>query len=1080
MRKKRRGSVPEYDIYDEASASAGDGSNRFASLGWEMPEIDEEEPDQTNLFDEEDTAQDYEDISGETEYDEPVGDFEFDTDSIDADDDYPEPEVQQDFSDAPPVLSITSRMNIPKDLIDEAADIVVPRTDEIQIPEDVMQDVEAIKRAESENAPQPAMASVENLEPVTSETDTVEPQDIFTVAGAGAAAEEESVPEEHDAAAAAEDSGEYEAPDAADDGYDPEEYEEKPAKKKKKGFFSRFRKNNEEDDVYGGLKRKDISELQQDYNPTGEIPMLDDTYAKLFDDSVESLDEDVSESFNQIQRERRRRVAQAIENTGVDLDVIQDEFGVVAPPPVTVMAADPTATAEAVETGDEAADALQKNMMDQEKSRTMEIKLNVLNDTMEIQKALNLPQIDSDSAEKIEEEAKIYQTAEIELPDDLDEYDENADDTDYDENEDASEGFPEITDVSRYRSRTLPVHCIDLEALQDALNAEAADYDEETGAYRGRQLGQNQQDGIFEGVREIHSDESEEIKEDYTAPEDAKRVSDELKEKMAGLNMRTMVTGAAAAVMLLCGLIFEGRNSTTMALIYMILSLVLTCTAGFFCRNDIINGIKSLIKFRANADSAAAASTVLVLAQILVSFTSIGGVASGKVHIYGALAAGILFMNSMGKLSLTRRIYANFRFMTSRDDKYAVRTYDDYNTSLKLAGDTAMGTPVIVYQRKAGFLKRYLELSYGSDPSQEASKLIAPYALVVSLLIGFITVLVTKSPALGVSAVAAVSCGTTMVTNLLGINSLMTKLSRKARKAGAMISGYNGIEQLAGANAVMVGESDLFPKGNVVINGLKIFSEDSLEENVLAASSLIRETGGTVADVFEQIITDTGTEVPKVTNIVLEGENGVSGKVGEKTVLVGNRDILISHNITPPEREDIMKYLKGGKKALFIAVDGELKAMLVLTYNADKRRKVELQRLTENGVTLIVHSIDSNITTAFLSTLFDIPEARINVVHGDLGMTARELAESEISRADAAAATKGRVESLLSVMSACIKEKKTMNIVLLIQYLGVILGLLITMLVSLASGHAMSAFLLILFEAVWSAAVLLVPKFLDK
>ena len=39
------------------------------------------------------------------------------------------------------------------------------------------------------------------------------------------------------------------------------------------------------------------------------------------------------------------------------------------------------------------------------------------------------------------------------------------------------------------------------------------------------------------------------------------------------------------------------------------------------------------------------------------------------------------------------------------------RTFDDYNTSLKMTKDCVAEKPLIAYQCKTGFLKRFLELS---------------------------------------------------------------------------------------------------------------------------------------------------------------------------------------------------------------------------------------------------------------------------------------------------------------------------------------------------------------------------------
>ena len=52
---------------------------------------------------------------------------------------------------------------------------------------------------------------------------------------------------------------------------------------------------------------------------------------------------------------------------------------------------------------------------------------------------------------------------------------------------------------------------------------------------------------------------------------------------------------------------------------------------------------------------------------------------------------------------------------------YTHLTFDDYNTSLKMTKECVAEKPLIAYQCKTGFLKRFLELSYNPDPAETVS-----------------------------------------------------------------------------------------------------------------------------------------------------------------------------------------------------------------------------------------------------------------------------------------------------------------------------------------------------------------------
>ncbi len=892
---------------------------------------------------------------------------------------------------------------------------------------------------------------------------------------------------------------------------DNEKVEYEKPKKKRRGLFGLFGKKKQDDDfdesedTYYGIQVKPLEEFKMDYDPSSHNPM-EDTFAKLFDTSVNSLDDEIEDNFNQIQRERRRRVAEAVENAGVDMNDVADEFGVIAPPPVTSY----TGEIDLKNTGDD--DEFSKAIRDSAKSRTMEIKLNVLNDTVELQKIVNVPKLDSDNIDEIEQQAKIYNTAEIDIPetlsdDNIDDNVESYDDEDvegaeyeYDETAEGEENpedvqpieadedtpnyyqeFPTIEDVTKYRDLSLPVHNIDLDVIQSAILTEADDYDEETGEYRGKKVStKKSRFKLFEG-KEEQADESGESIDDYTSPEDAPSVLADLKSTISKLGMRTAWTGLATIVLFFLGLILEGRENTVASTSYVVISLILTGVSVALCPKNMLDGLKGLIRFEPTSDSAMAVAVLAVAIQHIGALFALDGVSNGNIHLYGALAVGAIFLNSVGKLSMVRRIYSNFRFITAREDKYIVRIYDDYDNSLKLAGDSASGTPRIVHQRKAGFLKRFLELSYEPDPSEEAGRALAPYGLIFSLVVTIAAILLNTSISSGISTFAASTLAFSVMTNMIGLNFPMSKFSKKVKRAGAMVSGYRALQSVSDVTNVMLSDTELFPKGTVTIGGIKAFDNEGLQEAVTAATAMINEVGGTLADVFEQVITESGVELPKVEAPVLEGDNGVSARVNDKHVILGNRDILISHNITPPEREDIMKYLDGGKRPLFIAVDGKLKAMIVVGYKADRRRKVELGKLKENEIGLIVYSTDPNITVGFVSKLFDMGESRVNVVHGELAAECLKDEKKEVARADATIATKGRPESLLSVVNACVKQKKLTKVITTAQIIGALLGFIIVTFVSLGSaGAGISAVSLFLFEALWTVIVMIIPKVMEK
>ncbi len=915
----------------------------------------------------------------------------------------------------------------------------------------------------------------------------------------------------------------------------PEPAAEKPKKKKKKGLFGRKKKVpdfDEGEDMYYGIQLKPIDEYRKGFDPaTGEFSLAEDGYKALFDDSKKAIDDEVEENFQRLQRERRRRVAEAVQTAGVDEKQIADEFGVVAPMPVTAFAADPYAKQHGIEVegagrSQEDMPDIQKAMLETVGDQTMEIKLNVLNDTVELQRVKDMPAVSEESVNKILESAEAGEEPESEeeyrealeptpvelaepaaeeqapAPEGAEEAEEPAEQSaEPAETPAKKEGppkaepvisgrplgeIPQVASIYEYRSRSIPTHVINADVLQSALLSEseelrrAAGEEEQKHAPRRRVKNKKLEEQPEE--QEPVEDFGESI-DDYTGPEDAKSISHELRGDMRELTMRMMITGVCTALLAVVNLIFGGRLSAggdmgSMPIVYVVLTVVFLCVSIGVCYRTVVNGLKALFSFNANSDSAAAVAAVAVAVQTVASIFFRSELTGNRLHLYAVVLSAILFVNAAGKLTMIRRIHSNFRFITSREQKYCVKTFDDYNTSLKMTKDCVVEKPLIAYQCKAGFLRRFLELSYNPDPSESASQMLAPIGLIASLVVCIVCLLITRSVPTALSALAAASCACVAVANMLSVNLPVSRLCKTARRAGAMVVGYEAVEQLGNVNAVLVDAEEIFPRGTVVLDGIKTFGNRAgAEHAIMAASALMKEVGGPLSGVFDQVISENEDALPQVEDFSYEESGGIIGRVDGQEICIGGRSLLISHRIEVPAREEENQYASGNKVVVYIAVEQAVSAMLVLTYSADRRRKNELQRLEDSGVSVLIRTTDPNVTSQMVSRLFGVDTASVAVLEGELANTAKRLAETRIPRADAVVATKGRMESMMSVISACVEEKRTASLVVAIQNAAVVLGFVLVAFMACFGGmRQLSPFILFLFEVFWLLVILVIPK----
>lgn len=571
---------------------------------------------------------------------------------------------------------------------------------------------------------------------------------------------------------------------------------------------------------------------------------------------------------------------------------------------------------------------------------------------------------------------------------------------------------------------------------------------------------------------------------DYTRPEDAASIQHDLGQKRRALLLRAGVTGLSLLLMLVFGLLSE-YNAILPSFIpyylltqpYLILELIFLIIAGAFSWPVLYNGVRGLVRLHANSDSAAAIAAVAAAVQTVLLLFSTDQLESAAVHLYAPLAVLALFLNTLGKLSMVGRIARNFHFVAAPDRKMAVHLLHDHNTALQMARGCVADTPVIAYQARAGFLRNFLRVSYLPDPLEQNAPVAAPIGIVCSLILCVATLLLSHDALAALTAFTASCCVCTPMMGQLCVNLPLAQASRIVSRHGAMISGYEALDRFSDVNAILIDAKELFPKTNVKISGVRTFGDQRVDEAILEAAALLSETGGTLGEIFDDVIQSRRDLLPKVDSATYEDGKGISGWVSGHRVLIGNRALLEEHHITPPSRDFEKKNLVDDKQILYLASGGQLVAMFPLTYKTDRRRTVELCRLEDNGVSFLVRTCDPNITPELIAHCFQLDKGSINVLPTRLGDVYVRAGENTKAPATAWMATKGRPTALMRLLTVCIRQRGNISLAVALQYVAVILGFTLVAFLSCFSGlPKLSTLFLLLYELFWGLAIVILPK----
>lgn len=578
-------------------------------------------------------------------------------------------------------------------------------------------------------------------------------------------------------------------------------------------------------------------------------------------------------------------------------------------------------------------------------------------------------------------------------------------------------------------------------------------------------------------------EEKEETIEDYERPADTRAVRAEINMEARKLLVRSVVTGIA--FFLLLGVILLQKNIPAVLADFIPNADIMFCFVNFLllvlgvavCHTTVLNGLKPLLSFRGNSDTAAAVAAVAAIVQGILAFFDSAAFFNADKNLYALLVLFALFLNSLGKLSIGRRIRDNFKFISAPNRKYTVKILADEETAEKMLAGTKADKPIIAFQHRTKFLKNFLKLSYTPDPSEKTAAKFAPVCMVCAVLVAIIYGIVYQSMADAVSVLTVVSCIAVPVCCLLSVNIPMRNLCKTAVKNNAMIIGYPAVKHFCDTRAVMVDSRELYPRGRVELISVKTFNVYNIDKALMNAAAVLKVANTPMTYMFEDVISDKGEQLPLVESVKYEDGKGLVCWVTGERLLLGTRELMAKYSIDLPSvdfeernKEDESNHIT------YLANAGQLVAMLVTSYKADKRIVTKLKRLENNGITVLVRTADPNVTQEGIARDFRIYFRSVKILPTSLGNICKEAISEKEDSSRAYISTRGKFYSLARAVAGCIKIKNNISIAIVVQFIAVVLGMLLVSTIVITAGlRGLGALELLIYMLFWTAASIIAP-----
>lgn len=564
---------------------------------------------------------------------------------------------------------------------------------------------------------------------------------------------------------------------------------------------------------------------------------------------------------------------------------------------------------------------------------------------------------------------------------------------------------------------------------------------------------------------------------DYKTKDDRQAILTSLLKKKSRIGIQTIISCILFGILLLLT-VFKDTEFLPQSIAendkFFITASVLSLLTVVVNFNIFIHGFD--FKKGINSDFSVSLLSLVVSAQTIAFAANEDLWLNNGVFLGSALAFAYI-LALLGKRQILIRIIDNFDFIINSGEIYCLENIANVlDVKVLCRGNVDEDDAIIKTSVKTDLPTNFMEISCKSEPSDKTTRVLTP---LMFLLSGLLLVIIGLKDNWGTGINTAVCALTisTPVSLLFIMNNVLTDMSAELDKYGARVCGFEGAQMAASTDAIVLEAANLFGSQGCDLHGIKVFNNTKIDDAIIYAAAVIIKTKSPLAHVFDDVIIGKQSILPKVDSVQYEEQMGTSAWVYHKKVLVGNRNLLINHGVNVPKISFEQKYTRRNRKALYLAVDGKIMAMFVVSYSADPDLKRELIKLEKTGITLIVKSSDPYINEESLANLFDLPKGYIKVMNRQAARVFEKYSDMQVEKSPAYVVHNGTAKGLISSMRGALTVNGTKRIIAFLTTFGSTLGFATVATLGIVGWYSqITDAAIIVSQIVWSAFVLAVSK----
>lgn len=357
------------------------------------------------------------------------------------------------------------------------------------------------------------------------------------------------------------------------------------------------------------------------------------------------------------------------------------------------------------------------------------------------------------------------------------------------------------------------------------------------------------------------------------------------------------------------------------------------------------------------------------------------------------------------------------------------------------------------------------------DGTERALRVSVPLLLLGSLLCSLIASVGQDAIERLPWCLSATTTATASFSALLCFSRPYWALSRRLASSGAALPGWSGAQRAG--SAILLTDTDLFPPGEVSLNGIKIFGDYPVEKVVAVCATLIKESGSGLDKIFHDLLRTQGAVYRRCSGFTRHEGGGLSADIRGERILVGSASFMTLMEVPLPQGLNV-------RSAVFCAIEGDLAGIFALNYAMHPTIPPAITALVNNRVSPVLCTRDFNLIPAMLRQKFKLPVEKMDFPAVDRRTELSDPAALHNARLTAVLCREG-----LAPFSEAVVGAKRLRLAVLmtttLSVLGSVIGLLLAFyLTFIGAWSSLTSAQMTIFLLAWTVPTLLISGWVER